>query len=248
MSSFHTTNPADAQPQQQPAEQQTVAHQAGAGFDIWRQLAYVNPIEPLPKGLDAWWHGTTGRLKHLRRGKAQLMGFADRVCRSSSSYNDLSDARLREALADSHALVRRGRADEQAMVHAFAQVRAACKRVLGMEPYPVQLAAGRGLTQRRFIELATGEGKTLVGTLPSVIAGFRGRGCHVLTVNDYLAERDAVLMKPLYKYCGLSVASINEAMEPADRRAAYAADITYCTNKSVAADYLRDRLSLGRLT
>lgn len=249
MASIHTTNPSASDTQQhQVTTEQTFTNQAGVGFDIWRRLAYVDPVEPLPKGLDAWWHSTTGRLKHLRRGKAQLMGFANRVCRATPKYADLSDARLREALADSHVLIRRGRADEHAMVLAFAQIREASKRVLGMEPYPVQLAAGRGLTQRRFVELATGEGKTLVGSLPSIIAGFRGRGCHVLTVNDYLAERDAKLMEPLYKYCGLSVASITEAMDPPDRRQAYAADITYCTNKSVAADYLRDRLALGRIT
>ncbi|MGB0766978.1 MAG: hypothetical protein ACPGYV_04645 [Phycisphaeraceae bacterium] len=249
MSSFNAANPAAPQTeQQQPEVEQALAHQAGAGFDIWRRLAYVSPIEALPKGLDAWWHAGAGRVKHLQRGKARLMGFADRVCGQSSTYNDLSDARLREALADSHALVRRGRADDTAMVQAFAQVREASKRVLGMEPYPVQLAAGRGLTQRRFIELATGEGKTLVGSLSSVIAGFRGRGCHVLTVNDYLAERDAELLKPLYKYCGLRVSAVTEGMEPPDRRRAYAADITYCTNKSVTADYLRDRLVLGRIT
>lgn len=249
MSSFNNLHPPASQPvQQQPAVEQAIAHQAGIGFDIWRQLSYVDPVEPLPKGLDAWWHGTTGRIKHLQRGAAKLLRFASQVCQASAQYTDMSNARLREALGNSHALVRLSRADDQAMVQAFAQIREAAKRTLGMEPYPVQLAAGRGLTQRRFIELATGEGKTLVGTLPSVIAGWRGRGCHVLTVNDYLAERDADLMKPLYKYCGLRVASVVEAMEPPERQRAYAADITYCTNKSVTADYLRDRLALGRIT
>ncbi|MEM9345870.1 MAG: hypothetical protein AAGB26_04550 [Planctomycetota bacterium] len=215
---------------------------------MWRQLTYLNRVEPLPKGLDAWWHAVSGRLKHLQRSRAYLMSFAANVCQASPRYNDLGDARLREALADSHALIRRGRADEPSMVQAFAQIREASKRSLGMEPYPVQLAAGRGLTQRRFVELATGEGKTLVGSIPAVIAGWRGRGCHVLTVNDYLAERDESLMRPLFQYCGLRSASIVEEMDPPARREAYAADITYCTNKSVTADYLRDRLALGPIT
>ncbi|MEM6505764.1 MAG: hypothetical protein AAF711_09880 [Planctomycetota bacterium] len=249
MSSFNTPHPPASPPQQQqPTAEQATARQAGERFDIWRKLAYIAPLEPLPKGLDAWWHGTTGRIKHLRRGATKLMGFARQVCQTTEQCKGLADARLREALGHSHALVRLGRADTQAMVQAFAQVREAAKRTLGMEPYPVQLAAGWGLTQRRFVEMATGEGKTLVGSLPSVVAGWRGRGCHVLTVNDYLAERDAELMKPLYEYCGLRVASIVEAMEPPARQEAYAADITYCTNKSVAADYLRDRLALGRIT
>jgi len=249
MSSFNTLKPSASEPlQQQIAAEQAIAHQAGIGFDIWRRLAYTAPVEPLPKGLDAWWHGTTGRIKHLQRGAARLIGFANQVCQAGASYKEMNDARLRESIAQSHALVRLGRASDADILQSFAQIREAAKRTLGMEPYPVQLAAGRGLTQRRFIELATGEGKTLVGSLPAVIAGWRGRGCHVLTVNDYLAHRDAEIIKPLYEYCGLTVASVVEEMEPQARQQAYAADITYCTNKSVTADYLRDRLSLGRIT
>jgi len=90
--------------------------------------------------------------------------------------------------------------------------------------------------------MATGEGKTLTATMPVTIAGWRGRGCHVITVNDYLARRDAEWMGRIYRFCGLSVEYIEQQMEPADRRNAYAADVTYCTNKEVTADFLRDRL------
>ena len=188
-----------------------------------------------------------GRARHVRPGGKRLMRFADEVCSASEKLKDVGGKSLKELIADSHAIIRRGRDNRVVQVQAFAQIREAARRTLAMEPYPVQLAAGKGLTERRFVELATGEGKTLVGALPSVIAGFRGRGCHVLTVNDYLAQRDAELMEPLYKFCGLSVSALTEEMESPERRDAYACDITYCTNKSVTADYLRDKIALGRL-
>ena len=92
--------------------------------------------------------------------------------------------------------------------------------------------------------MATGEGKTLTATMPATIAGWRGHGCHVITVNDYLARRDAEWMGRIYRFCGLTVAFIEQQMPPEKRRKAYLADITYCTNKEVTADFLRDRLVL----
>lgn len=246
MSTINTPNPG-AQPTQQPSQQHATADASALGFDIWRKLAYTAPVEPLPKNLDAWWHAMAGRAHHLRPGAKRLMRFANEVCRASEKLKDIGGKTLKEQIADSHAIFRRGRDNRADQVRAFAQIREASRRTLAMEPYPVQIAAGKGLTERRFVELATGEGKTLVGALPSVIAGFRGRGCHVLTVNDYLAQRDAELMEPLYKFCGLRASAITEEMEPPERRDAYACDITYCTNKSVTADYLRDKLALGRL-
>ena len=241
---FNTSNPT---PTATPQHQQAMLDPMALGFDIWRQLAYTTPVEPLPQGLDAWWHASAGRLRHVRPGTARLMRFADQVCRMSVRFKDVPGKELREQLADSHARFRRGREDAQGCVLAFALIREAARRTLNMEPYPVQIAAGKGLTERRFIELATGEGKTLVGALPAIIGGWRGRGCHVLTVNDYLAQRDADLMRPLFEFCGVRVSALTEEMEPGERRQAYAADVTYCTNKSVTADYLRDRLALGRL-
>jgi preprotein translocase subunit SecA len=246
MPTLNSTTPSTQEASQSHDLQASIPSPA-LGFDIWRRLAYTAPVEPLPKNLDAWWHAMIGRARHVRPGGKSLMRFADEVCRASEKLKEVGGKTLKEQLADSHAIFRRGRDDRAAKVRAFAQIREAARRTLAMEPYPVQLAAGKGLTERRFIELATGEGKTLVGALPSVIAGFRGRGCHVLTVNDYLAQRDAELMEPLYKFCGLRVSALTEEMQPPERREAYACDITYCTNKSVTADYLRDKLALGRL-
>ncbi|MEM9416370.1 MAG: hypothetical protein AAGA29_12975 [Planctomycetota bacterium] len=219
----------------------------GAAVDIWRDLAYRHRAKDLPKGLDAWWHAGVGRLRQRLPRRVKLLAQARRVCAMSAQCANLNQRTLKEQIAEMREAYRRGRDDDAALLRAMALIREAAKRTLEMEPYPVQVAAGLGLTHNYFVELATGEGKTLVATAPAIIAGWRGRGCHLITVNDYLAQRDAETMRPLYEYCGLRVAFIKEDMPPPERRDAYAADITYCTNKSVTADYLRDRLALGRL-
>ena len=119
-------------------------------------------------------------------------------------------------------------------------------RQIGERPFPVQVAGALALESGCVAEMATGEGKTLTATMPATVAGWRGRGCHIITVNDYLAKRDAEWMGRIYHFCGLKVAHVEQGMLDVDRRAAYAADITYCTNKEVTADFLRDRLLLGR--
>ncbi|KKK52254.1 hypothetical protein LCGC14_3106770, partial [marine sediment metagenome] len=115
------------------------------------------------------------------------------------------------------------------------------------KPFPSQIAGALAIESGCIAEMATGEGKTLTCTMPATVAGWRGRGCHIVTVNDYLASRDAEWMRGIYHFCGLSVAHITQQTSPDDRRTAYHADITYCTNKEIAADFLRDRLVLGRL-
>ena len=120
-------------------------------------------------------------------------------------------------------------------------------RQFGEKPFPVQVAGALALAKGCIVEMATGEGKTLTATMPATIAGWRGRGCHIITVNDYLAKRDAEWMGRIYHFCGLRVAYVEQGMATEDRRNAYSADITYCTNKEVTADFLRDRLLLGRV-
>ena len=236
------------QPQPEVSTTHSVANAwAGDTIDTWRDLAYRHQRRNLPKGLDAWWHAGVGRLRQTLPRTHALMTEAKRVCDLSRRFATLRDHELKEQLASLHEVYRRGRAGGEDRVRAMAGIRESAKRTLGMEPYPVQVAAGLGLTKNLFVELATGEGKTLVAATPAIFAGWRGRGCHLITVNDYLAARDAETLQPLYEFCGLRVASVDEEMSPQDRRDAYAADITYCTNKSVAADYLRDRIALGRL-
>ena len=129
-------------------------------------------------------------------------------------------------------------------MEAFAAIREAADRVLGMRPYPVQLIGGIILHQGRIAEMKTGEGKTLVAILPCYLNALSGQGVHVVTVNEYLAKRDSEWMGKVHRYMGLSVGLVIPGMSSADRRAAYACDITYCTNNELGFDYLRDNMAL----
>ena len=131
------------------------------------------------------------------------------------------------------------------VARAFALVREVAERTLGERHFDVQLVGGRVLLGGMVAEMETGEGKTLTATLAACTAALAGIPVHVITVNDYLARRDAEWMGPVYRGLGLTVGVVVHGMEHADRRAAYASDVTYVTNKEVAFDYLRDRLALG---
>lgn len=162
-------------------------------------------------------------------------------------FTDLSDTGLSEKAREFRELFRRGLDEPVDLERAFALIREVASRQLGEKPFPVQVAGALALEAGCIAEMATGEGKTLAATMPATVAGWRGRGCHIITFNDYLAARDAEWMGKIYRFCGLSVAHIEQDMKPPQRREAYQADITYCTNKEVTADFLRDRLALGRL-
>ncbi len=213
----------------------------------WQMLCEGPARKELPKGLDAAADAAVGAAAHLAPRRRTLLRRAAAVCTLKKLYADLSDQRLREQAAEMAALFRRGRQTHDDVDRAFALVREVARRTRGEEHFLVQLAGGLGLELGWVVEMATGEGKTLTATLPAVLAGWRGRGCHIVTVNDYLAARDAKDMAPIYQMCGLTVAAVQQDMTPPDRRAAYHADITYVTNKEVTADFLRDRLTLGRL-
>lgn len=136
--------------------------------------------------------------------------------------------------------------DDKFIIEAFALVREVAGRKLAMRHYDVQLIGGWVIIKGMVAEMETGEGKTLVATLPACTAAMAGIPVHIVTVNDYLVKRDAALMGPVYKAFGLSVGLITEEMDLATRQAAYACDITYCSNKQLTFDYLKDRLVLGR--
>ena len=132
---------------------------------------------------------------------------------------------------------------DQILPEAFATVREAAKRVLGMRHFDVQLIGGMVLHEGQIAEMKTGEGKTLVATLPSYLNALTGRGVHVVTVNDYLARRDAEWMGQVHRFLGLSVGLIQQDMRPDERRRNYACDITYATNSELGFDYLRDNMA-----
>jgi len=202
--------------------------------------------EPLPKGLDAAWNAAAGAVTHLVPRRQRFLARADAVVALEKEFGDLSDARLRETAQTLRDVFRRGRETDEDLNRAFALVREVAARQIGERPFPVQVAGAFAIDAGCVAEMATGEGKTLTATLPATVAGWRGRGCHIVTFNDYLARRDADWMGRIYGFCGLSVAHVEQGMKPPERRAAYQADVTYGSNKEVTADFLRDRLALGR--
>ncbi len=213
----------------------------------WRMLAQRQASKELPKGADAAWDVAAGLVNQCVPRTRRFLARAAVILALEPQYRDLGDAKLREAAAEMKELFRRGRETPAQRDRAFAIVREVAFRQKGEKPFLVQVAGALAIESGCVAEMATGEGKTLTATLPATIAGWRGKGCHIITVNDYLAKRDAEWMGAIYNYCGLSVAAVQQKMTPLDRKAAYQADITYATNKEVTADFLRDRLALGRL-
>ena len=168
----------------------------------------------------------------------------DKILALEDEYKALSEEELRGKTAQFKARLAQGETLDDLLPEAFAAIREAADRVLGMRPYPVQLIGGIVLHQGRIAEMKTGEGKTLVAILPCYLNALTGRGVHVVTVNDYLAKRDSEWMGKVHRYMGLTVGLIIPGMNSAERRQAYAADITYCTNNELGFDYLRDNMAI----
>ncbi|WP_367187609.1 DEAD/DEAH box helicase, partial [Pseudomonas sp.] len=157
----------------------------------------------------------------------------------------LSDEQLRAKTAEFKARLGKGETLDQLLPEAFAVAREAGKRVMGMRHFDVQLIGGMTLHEGKIAEMRTGEGKTLVATLAVYLNALEGKGVHVVTVNDYLARRDANWMRPLYEFLGMSVGIVTPFMPPEEKREAYAADITYGTNNEFGFDYLRDNMAFS---
>ncbi|MEW5834602.1 MAG: preprotein translocase subunit SecA [Pseudomonadota bacterium] len=176
----------------------------------------------------------------------QLSKTVARINALESEYAALGDDALRAKTDEFKQRLAAGETLDKLLPEAFATVREAAKRVLGMRPYDVQLIGGMVLHMGKIAEMRTGEGKTLVGTLPVYLNALEGKGVHVVTVNDYLARRDSAQMGRLYNFLGLSVGVVYPGMDHADKHAAYAADITYGTNNEFGFDYLRDNMALSK--
>ena len=174
----------------------------------------------------------------------KFMPQVDAVMALEDEYRQLSDEALKAKTADFKARLQNGETLDDILVEAFATCREAADRVLGMRPYRVQVIGGIVLHQGRIAEMKTGEGKTLVAILPAYLNALSGKGVHIVTVNDYLAKRDSEWMGKVYRYLGLSVGLIIHGLTAAQRREAYAADITYCTNNELGFDYLRDNMAI----
>ena len=176
-------------------------------------------------------------------GHEQFLG---RVNAAGCDLSALTNAQIKETVPELRRRLYSEGMKEELVARAFAVVREAADRLLHMRPFDVQLLGGRVMLEGKIAEMETGEGKTLAATLPACAAALAGIPVHIVTVNDFLVLRDAAWMKPLYAFFGLRVGTITEGMSPDARRAAYACDITYCTNKQLVFDYLKDRLMLGQ--
>jgi preprotein translocase subunit SecA len=175
----------------------------------------------------------------------QYSNVVNRINGLEEGIKALDDAQLRAKTAEFRQRVAEGASLEDLLPEAFAVAREAAVRTLGMRPFDVQLIGGMVLHDGNIAEMRTGEGKTLVATLPAYLNALSGDGVHVVTVNEYLAQRDADWMRPVYEFLGLTVAVSKSGQHPEEKRAAYAADITYATNNELGFDYLRDNLAFA---
>ena len=176
----------------------------------------------------------------------QLGGLVKKINALEPEMEKLSDEALQAKTPAFQERVRNGESLDKLLPEAFAVCREASRRVLGMRHYDVQLIGGMVLHMGKIAEMRTGEGKTLVGTLPVYLNALQGKGVHVVTVNDYLARRDAAWMGRLYNWLGLSVGVVYPGMPHADKKGAYGCDITYATNNEIGFDYLRDNMALSK--
>ncbi|MCL0101423.1 DEAD/DEAH box helicase, partial [Peptococcaceae bacterium] len=178
-------------------------------------------------------------IKRLERTVADINEIEPKI-------SSLSDDELKAKTMEFKERHKNGETLDDILPEAFAVVREASKRVLGMRHFDVQLMGGIVLHQGRIAEMKTGEGKTLVATLPAYLNALTGKGVHIVTVNDYLAKRDSEWMGRIYEFLGMSVGLIVHGLEPSERREAYQCDITYGTNNEFGFDYLRDNMALHK--
>ncbi len=227
------------------------------GRDLWSEIRddrrpviapYPERTPPKPWKWDRPLDKAIGRLLvDPPIGKTRLLERAQRIAESDGELRELGEAAFVERCRGiRERLVRRGLGDAELIDECLALVREATWRELGMRHFPVQLMGGLIMLDGGIAEMATGEGKTITAALPAITAALAGMPAHVITVNDYLAERDLAKLEPVYRLFGLTTGLIVEGREPPERRAAYCADIVYGTNKEITFDYLRDQAALGR--
>lgn len=221
-------------------------------FDLARERTALHSAYPerhVPK--EGWFdrHGTrlvSPLLRRLRVRQCVRTVVVEQVAEHGPEIARFSDEQLTESAKHLRDRLRRDGLSEELVCRSFALVREAAHRTLAQRHYDVQILGGWVLLNGCIAEMATGEGKTLTATLAAATMAMAGVPVHVITVNDYLTARDAREMKPLYEMLGLSVGAVTHELDPVARRGAYGCDVTYCCNKELAFDYLRDRLAVGR--
>jgi len=218
-----------------------------ASKELWQIFDARRVKAPELKGLDAmanvWW----GWVQNRRPFLSKLRVTARRVDALEPEVQKLGSADFREAVNQCRALARRDKLKGEHLERGLALGREACLRSVGMRPFPVQIMGAAAMIQGTIAEMATGEGKTLTAAVASSILAWAGKPVHVITVNDYLVERDAEEMGPIYHYLGLDVGWITHETMPNDRIEHYRRNVVYCTSKELVADFLRDQIKLGTL-
>ena len=181
---------------------------------------------------------------HSQRELKRIMPIVDRIESLRPQMQALTDEELRGKTEEFKHRIQEGETLDDLLPEAYAAVREGAKRALNMEPFRVQVIGAIILHQGRISEMRTGEGKTLVATMPAYLNALEGRGVHVVTVNDYLASRDAEWMGQVYRFMGLTVGCVLNSMNSTERQEAYRCDITYVTNNELGFDYLRDNMAI----
>ena len=215
--------------------------------ELWSVFDARRVKAPELKGLDAMANGVYGWVKNRRSVLAALKAQAERIERLEPEVQKLGSTAFGSAVAEMRDLARLDRLEGEHLDRALALAREAAVRSLGLRPFPVQLMGALAMIGGSIAEMATGEGKTLTASLAVSIWAWAGKPVHVITVNDYLVERDAEEMSPVYKMLGLSVGHIVHDTTPQERVDQYRRNVVYCTSKELVADFLRDQIRLGNL-
>ena len=203
---------------------------------------------PLPSGLDQWVHQGVGRWRNRFEPSGKFSREAESILQLAQEKGELNDTQLRMEIREHRLQVRRKRTHPRdAAETALPALIEAAWRLLRLRPYREQVMGALALQGSHIAEMATGEGKTLTIALAAIAPGWTQFPCHIITANDYLAERDAKSMERFYEFCGLSVGYVLRDMSAEARREAYRSDVVYTTSKEIVADFLRDRLRLKRL-
>jgi preprotein translocase subunit SecA len=213
----------------------------------YRRQEHKEP-EELLQGIDGLVHGVIGKWHRRPSVRWRLQRDADQVILQENKWADMAHPALLESLKYFRNCFRRGGSvphDQQ--ISALAAIRELADRRLGLRAFPVQVMGALALYRGNLVEMATGEGKTLVAGLAAILGGWSGKPCHVITVNDYLVKRDSQWLRPLYRSCGLSVGHVVGEMPHQERRNGYEADITYGTSKEILGDFLRDKIQSHQL-
>ncbi len=218
-----------------------------ANQELWSIFDARRVKAPDLKGLDGLVNSWVGWAKNRRPALAGLREQEQRIEALEPKVKSLTAAKFREAVAEARDLARLDRLTGPALDKGVALIREAAVRGKGMRPYPVQIMGALAMCSGAIAEMATGEGKTLTASLAASLWAWHGRPVHVITVNDYLVERDAEEMSPVYKMLGLEVGFVTHETSQNDRNGQYRRNIVYCTSKELVADFLRDQIALGNL-